>query len=294
MTPRIPSPIAFAAPLCGADMPHLHGRWPSRPKQVDVLLDALARLVPMQTRELHTGEVLHVAGEPFEHLLLPAQGCFKTVSRQDDGYLQIVGLHLRGDWLGLEAMLSGRHALDAIALEPSLVRSVEYGALLGACAQHAALLAMVSDSMREALECQRDTLMALTPLLAEPRLAMFIDRWRLTLAGRGISGSLIPMPLSPADIANFLGLPRESVDEVLSGWLAGGLVRWVGDSGRALEVRDEARWAAYRRGSAAGATGHRFGWPSARSIAWASSSRENGLASSSAAAGSPSSHAVGG
>jgi len=286
MTPRLPSQIAFAAPGRGVEG--------MRPTRVDVLLDALARLVPMQTRELHTGEVLQVAGEPFQQLLLPAGGSFKTVSRQQDGHLQIVGLHLRGDWLGLEAMVSGHHALDTIALEPALVRSVRLDALLRACAQHAALLAMVTESMQQALACQSDTLMALTPLLAEPRLAMFIDRWRLMLAARGIGGSLIPMPLSPADIANFLGLPRESVEEVLSDWLACGRVRWVGDSRRALEVRDEARWAAYRRGMTGGAIGPRLGWPSARNIAWASSSRENGLASSSAAAGLPSSRAIGG
>ncbi len=97
------------------------------------------------------GETLHAAGQPCERVSLPLLGCFKVVSRAPHANGRILSLHLRGDWVGLDAMVSGWHAADAIAVGSARVLTIELQALRQACKSDPDLFAMVQASMRRVL-----------------------------------------------------------------------------------------------------------------------------------------------
>ncbi|QDL56280.1 Crp/Fnr family transcriptional regulator [Rhodoferax aquaticus] len=84
-------------------------------------------------RTVGAGEMIQVAGNVFTHLQIVNVGTVKTVHLTASGREQIVGLHFRGDWVGLDALASGRFACDAYAMEPSEIWSVCYASVLSAC-----------------------------------------------------------------------------------------------------------------------------------------------------------------
>ncbi|CAN5192743.1 hypothetical protein BH11PSE9_BH11PSE9_09750 [soil metagenome] len=115
------------------------------------LIDLL-RAMPWATeRVMSSGETLHAAGQRFDAVSLPLLGCFKVVSRTSYANGRIVSLHLRGDWIGLDAMISGWHAADVVAVGSARVLAIELKALRRACKCDADLFALVQDSMRRAL-----------------------------------------------------------------------------------------------------------------------------------------------
>ncbi|CAN5784383.1 hypothetical protein BH11PSE8_BH11PSE8_33100 [soil metagenome] len=117
----------------------------------ECLIDRL-RLLPSATeRSMSSGETLHAAGEPFERVSLPMSGCFKVVSRSASGPGRIIGLHLRGDWIAMDAMVSGWHAADVIAVGSARVLSIEQQAFEMACRHDEELFVMVRDSIGRVL-----------------------------------------------------------------------------------------------------------------------------------------------
>ncbi len=66
---------------------------------------------------VHAGDVIYQAGEHFGKLYVLNSGFVKIVNQSRDGREQVVGLKLRGDWLGFDGIADSRYACDAIAMD---------------------------------------------------------------------------------------------------------------------------------------------------------------------------------
>ena len=64
---------------------------------------------------MHAGERIYQAGERFGNLYILNSGFFKIVTLSPDGREQVVGLKLRGDWLGFDGIAEGHYSCDAVA-----------------------------------------------------------------------------------------------------------------------------------------------------------------------------------
>jgi CRP/FNR family transcriptional regulator len=62
----------------------------------------------------------------------------------------------------------------------------------------------------------RDSMLALTTLPADARVADFLRQWAEALAERGLRNDCITLRLSRAEIGNYLGMTLESVSRALS------------------------------------------------------------------------------
>ena len=179
-------------------------------------LKLVADLLQPQRRVVHAGESIYGAGDAFQSLHLLNSGFAKVISTSADGREQVVAFKFRGDWLGFDGIAHGRYACDAVATDVSEVWSVRYDALLAACVNCPALLAIVHQAMSREIGRDRDSLMSVCTLPADARVAEFLRYWAESLAVRGLRSDQITLRMTRAEIGNYLGLTLETVSRALS------------------------------------------------------------------------------
>lgn len=210
-------------------------------------LELLAALNP-QRRIVRAGEVLYQGGETFSHLHVLNSGFFKLVSLSADGREQVVGLKLRGDWLGFSGIARGRYACEAIAMDTAEVWSVRYDALLRACAQAPELMALVHEAMSGEIMRDRDSLLSVCTLPADARVAEFLSSWARSLADRGLRIDQISLRLTRAEIGNYLGMTLETVSRALSRLARAQLIAFPEKTRRDISIPDVLALEAYIQG----------------------------------------------
>lgn len=211
-------------------------------------LKLIAAVLEPKRRIVHAGDVIYRAGDRFEQLHILNSGFFKLLSMSSDGREQVVGLRFRGDWLGFSAIAQGCYGCDAIALDTAEVWSVRYDALLQACAQHPALMAIVHEAMSQELMRDRESLLAICTLPADARVATFLHSWADALAVRGLRADQFSLRLTRAEIGNYLGLTLETVSRVLSRLARAELIAFNEKSRRDISIPDFHALAAYVEG----------------------------------------------
>lgn len=67
-------------------------------------------------RPVQRNERLFRIGDAMASIYIARDGAFKTVSLSEDGVEQIIGFHLPGELIGLDALGAGEHRCEAVAL----------------------------------------------------------------------------------------------------------------------------------------------------------------------------------
>jgi CRP/FNR family transcriptional regulator len=172
--------------------------------------------LPITKHLVREGDRVYQVGQGMDCLFVVRSGSFKTVNLAPDGREQVVGLHLKGDWLGFDGIADGQYACDAVAMDIGEVWSVQYSALLQSCARQPALLSLVHAAMSREITRERNSMMSLCTLPANARVADFLHGWAEALAERGLRTDQITLRMSRAEIGNYLGMTLESVSRALS------------------------------------------------------------------------------
>jgi CRP/FNR family transcriptional regulator len=202
------------------------------------MLALISEKVPMQRRVAHAGDTIYRSGDTCHQLFLLNSGCCKIVNSAADGRAQVVGLLFRGDWLGFDGIAGGRYRCDAIALDTGEVWSVRYDALLTACVEHPPLMAMLHAEMSRVISRDRDTLLALTTLSADARVAEFLRLMADAFERRGLRTDQITLRMTRAEIGNYLGLTLESVSRALSRLARAQLIGFADGARREIRIPD--------------------------------------------------------
>jgi CRP/FNR family transcriptional regulator len=208
-------------------------------------LALLQAALPLQRRIVHAGDRLYRAGDAFSTLHVLNSGFFKVVNGVADGREQVVGLHFKGDWLGLDGIAAGRHGGDAVAIDTGEVWSVRYADLLAAGAREPALLAALHVAMSREIGRDRDSMLALCTLSADARVADFLRNWARELGERGLRTDRITLRLTRAEIGNYLGMTLESVSRALSRLARHGAIRFGEKCRREIEIPELAALTAF-------------------------------------------------
>jgi CRP/FNR family nitrogen fixation transcriptional regulator len=148
--------------------------------------------------------------EPAEYVYRVISGAVRTMRFSSDGRRQILGFQLPGDVFGLE--VGDTHTLSAEAVSGSEILLVRRSALEKAAGEDMqaarALLALTSQQLLSA----REHALVLGRKGAGERVAAFL----LQLANRFVSRRELDLPMSRADIADYLGLTIETVSRAFS------------------------------------------------------------------------------
>lgn len=199
-------------------------------------LQLLQAILPIQRRVVHAGDKIYQVGQSFNSLHVVSTGMVKVVNLSADGREQVVALHFRGDWLGLEAIATGHYTCDAVAMDTGEVWSVPYAQLLSAALREPELLRVLHHAMSCQLARDHDSLQSLCALPTDARVASFLHYWADAMAQRGLRTDQISLHMTRAEIGNYLGMTLESVSRALSRLARCDIIRFLEKGRREIHI----------------------------------------------------------
>jgi len=207
----------------------------SAPRIADAL-QLLEQTVSIQRRVVRAGDTVYQVGQSFGCLYVINSGFFKMVNLSGEGREQVVGLHFKGDWLGLDGIAAGRYGCDAVAMDTGEVWAIRYDTLLQAAVRTPALLTVLHEAMSRELLRDHDSLLSLCTLPADARVAAFLRYWADALEQRGLRTDQITLHMTRAEIGNYLGMTLESVSRALSRLARGNVISFIEKGRRDIHI----------------------------------------------------------
>jgi CRP/FNR family transcriptional regulator len=189
-------------------------------------------------RKVARGASLYNAGDVFESLYAVRSGAFKTVGVSRHGEEKVTGFHLSGELLGLDAINSGNHAFNAVALEDSEVCVIPFQRLEKLASAIPALQHQLFRLLSGDISRDHGLMLLLGSMTAEQRVAAFL----LSLSKRhqrlGFSETHFVLRMTREEMGNYLGLTIETVSRLMSRFQREGL---ISSRQRDIEIKEPAR-----------------------------------------------------
>lgn len=169
----------------------------------------------------HAGEHIFREGDPFEAIAAVRAGTVKTYVIDRDGREHVLGFHLPGEVIGLNAIDGDHYPCNAVALDTVMLCRFSFPKI-------AVLAARVPGLQRQLFrllsrDIGRAALLA-GDWSADQRMAAFLVSLSRRLAARGFSPNRFQLTMARTDIANYLRLAPETVSRVLKRFQQDGLL----------------------------------------------------------------------
>lgn len=149
-------------------------------------------------------------GEAAEYVYRVVSGVVRTIRFCADGRRQILNFHFAGDVFGLED--GDTHTLSAEAVSDAEVALIRRSLIETAAAQDSAAANALLTLLRRQLQNAQEHALVLGRKGAGERVASFL----LKIAERATSEREIDLPMSRADIADYLALTIETVSRAFT------------------------------------------------------------------------------
>ena len=186
-------------------------------------MERMDRLVTHR-RRLRRGTGLYHAGEPLDGLFAIRSGFMKSCVLHDDGREQVAGFHMAGDLLGLDAIGSGNHTCDTVALEDTEVCEIPFASLEQLSREMPSLQHQLHRIMSREIVRDHGVMLLLGSMSAGERLAAFLLNLSQRFAARGYSPSEFRLRMTREEMGSYLGLKLETVSRTLSSFQERGLI----------------------------------------------------------------------
>ena len=191
--------------------------------------------VVRQRRPVQRGERLYRIGDPLAAIYVARDGAFKTISISEEGEEQVIGFHLPGELVGLDALGAGTHRCEAVALAASNVCEVPFQELASIAAQLPSLQQQMLRIIGQSVDRDQDHLGMLLRRQASERIALFLHGLTERYHNIGQSRARFRLPMSREDIARYLGLALETVSRGFTRLQEDGV---IDVTGRQVVIRD--------------------------------------------------------
>ncbi len=199
-------------------------------------IEKIDRLVN-QRRRISRGDCLYRAGTPLAALYAIRSGFMKSCVLHENGREQIVGFHMTGDLLGMDAIGSGRHMSDTVALEDSEVCEMPFSLIEQLSREIPALQQQLNRVMSREIVRDHGVMLLLGSMKSEERVAAFLLSLSQRFAARGFSPTEFNLRMTRQEIGNYLGLKLETVSRALSGFQERRLMKVRQKHVRILDLR---------------------------------------------------------
>ncbi|MBU6420887.1 MAG: fumarate/nitrate reduction transcriptional regulator Fnr [Gammaproteobacteria bacterium] len=175
----------------------------------------LERLDDLVERQgpFHEGDHLFRVGDRFQALFAVRAGSYKSYTVDSEGREHVLGFHLPGELLGLDAIYPGRHLCNALALDTATVCALPYEQLSDLAGRINGLRSQIMRLMSKDIA---DNATLAGDFTAEERLAAFLTGLSERFRQRGYSPTEFQLAMSRRDIANYLRLATETVSRVFA------------------------------------------------------------------------------
>lgn len=176
----------------------------------------LLEVVVKQNQPTHKGESVFHGGDSFEGIYAIRSGAIKTYCISSGGQEQITGFHLPGELFGWDGLYSQRHTNTAVALETSALCSIPYTKLESLARTIPDLQRYLMQLMSKEIGHDHQMITLLSKSSAEERVASFLVNLSDRLKRQRLSPTTFRLPMSRAEIGNYLGLTVETVSRVFT------------------------------------------------------------------------------
>jgi CRP/FNR family transcriptional regulator len=187
-------------------------------------LDRLDSIIERK-RPMLRGDHLFRVGDPFQCLYAVRSGSLKTYATSEDGQEQVMGFHLPGELIGLDAIADNHHPLAAKALETTSICEIPFHDLETLSTQLPGLQRQLLRIMSKEIRDDEQNMVILGQKSAEERLASFLIGLSNRFRRRGFSANQFNLSMSRSDIGNYLGLALETVSRLFTRFQNEGLLR---------------------------------------------------------------------
>lgn len=176
-------------------------------------------------RPLQKGDYLYRARESFQSIYAVRSGTVKALVSSSDGTEQVTGFYLPGEILGLDGIASGVHTNSAIALETSAVCEIPFDQLDDLGRRIPNLHRHMFRLMGREIGSEQQLIALLGKSSADERVATLLLSISDRNGRRNLSVTSFRLPMSRADLGNYLGLTVETVSRTLSRFQKEGLIK---------------------------------------------------------------------
>lgn len=171
----------------------------------------------IERRHLKKGDVALHVGELYDRLYIVNKGTLKASTYQEDGKEQILYLLNDGDCIGELALLKSEHAVyDLIAVRESFICTIPKSKFDAYLRTHPEIMFSIMASAHEKIASLEKLVGAIASNDADIRLK-FLIRQLIERSGKDNSHTItIKLNLTREDMANFVGVTRETISRKLS------------------------------------------------------------------------------
>ena len=175
-------------------------------------------------RTLKRGGYLYRAGSPLHSLYAVRTGFIKSSVLHDDGREQVAGFHMMGEMLGMDAIGTGKHTSDTVALEDSEICEIPFDEFERLSHELPVLQRHFHRIMSREITRDYGVMLLLGSMRAEERLATFLLNLSQRFAARGYSATQFILRMTREEIGSYLGLKLETVSRAFSSFQNQGLI----------------------------------------------------------------------
>jgi CRP/FNR family transcriptional regulator len=172
------------------------------------------RLAQATVRRVEAKEFVFAEGDPATYLYQVETGAVSFYKVLCDGRRQVLGFAYPGDFIGLGAQ--GEHVINAQAIKPTRLRCLPLSALSQIARQDPRLGFRLYEALASELAATRELLLTTGQRNATERLVTFLLALSRRNQRNGQDPQAFDLPMTRADIADFLGLTIETVSRTFT------------------------------------------------------------------------------
>jgi CRP/FNR family transcriptional regulator len=165
-------------------------------------------------KRVEAKEFVFVEGDAASHVYRVETGAVALFKVLADGRRQIVGFAYRDDLIGLGA--EGEHVMNAQAIKPTRLRCLPISGLHRSVAQDPSLGFKLYQVLARELASTRDLMLTTGQRSATERVVSFLLAFSRRNERNGQDPTTFELPMTRADIGDFLGLTIETVSRTFT------------------------------------------------------------------------------
>lgn len=192
--------------------------------------------VVQRRKPLTKGESLFRVGDPLRAVYVASEGSFKTIMISAAGEESVLGFHLPGELFGLDAIGTGQHRCEAVALSDARVCELPYAQLSTIATKLPSLQSQLLRVIGQSANRDHDHVDVLSRRQASERIALFVHGLSERYRRIGRPSDDFQLPMSRDEIARYLGLVLETVSRGFSRLHDDGIIEV---HGRRVRILDE-------------------------------------------------------
>lgn len=170
---------------------------------------------------LHENDQLYRISDPFRHIYAVRSGTVKTFINDEHGREHVLGFHMPGELVGLDAIYPEQHQCNAVAVDTVFACRLSYNDLTTLAGRLPGLQKQLFRLMSKDIGGKSAQQ---SELGAEERVSAFLLDWSSRLRMRGYASRHFILSMPRRDLANYLGLAPETVSRVFRRFQDEGLI----------------------------------------------------------------------